>query len=54
MRHQFRISQLELLDEMEELELVLAHYAITWGVKVSGARTVDWGTWALRPSGAER
>ncbi|KAG8717008.1 carboxy methyl transferase for protein phosphatase 2A [Ceratobasidium sp. 395] len=26
-----RISRLEHLDEIEELELVLAHYAITWG-----------------------
>ncbi|KAG9124774.1 carboxy methyl transferase for protein phosphatase 2A, partial [Ceratobasidium sp. 392] len=26
-----RISRLEHLDEIEELELVLTHYAITWG-----------------------
>lgn len=25
-----RISQLEMLDEIEELDLVLSHYAITW------------------------
>ncbi|KAI0002228.1 S-adenosyl-L-methionine-dependent methyltransferase [Russula compacta] len=29
-----RLSRLELLDEVEELELVLDHYAISWGVKV--------------------
>ncbi|KAI0302330.1 S-adenosyl-L-methionine-dependent methyltransferase [Multifurca ochricompacta] len=29
-----RLSQLELLDEVEELELVLDHYAISWGLKV--------------------
>lgn len=28
-----RLSQLEMLDEVEELELVLDHYAICWGVK---------------------
>lgn len=28
-----RLSQLEMLDEVEELELVLDHYAISWGVK---------------------
>lgn len=44
-----RISQLEMLDEIEELELVLAHYAITWGVKLPAnsrdlkARWADWG-----------
>ena len=29
----YSISRIEMLDEVEELELVLAHYAITWGVK---------------------
>jgi len=28
-----RLSQLEMLDEVEELELMLDHYAISWGVK---------------------
>jgi [phosphatase 2A protein]-leucine-carboxy methyltransferase len=28
-----RIAQLEMLDEVEELELVLDHYAISWGLK---------------------
>lgn len=44
-------SQLEMLDEVEELNLVLQHYAITWGVKLpdiadgskSKATWVDWG-----------
>lgn len=30
------IAVLEMLDEVEELELVLDHYVIAWGVKVSG------------------
>ncbi|EJD40304.1 leucine carboxyl methyltransferase [Auricularia subglabra TFB-10046 SS5] len=30
-----RIAQLEMLDEIEELELVLAHYAVGWGLKAS-------------------
>lgn len=44
-----RVSQLELLDEVEELELVLGHYAVSWGVtgcerwglqeRVSGCQT---------------
>ena len=34
-----RVSQLELLDEVEELELVLSHYAVSWGV--TGA--AGWG-----------
>ncbi|KAH9006183.1 leucine carboxyl methyltransferase [Lactarius hatsudake] len=28
-----RLSRLEMLDEVEELELVLDHYAISWGVR---------------------
>ncbi|KAI9062410.1 leucine carboxyl methyltransferase [Trametes sanguinea] len=45
-----RISQLEMLDEIEELELVLAHYAITWGIKlppVAGALRARWQDWGL-------
>jgi len=34
-----RVSQLELLDEVEELELVLSHYAVSWGV----TRKMEWG-----------
>lgn len=46
-----RISSLEMLDEVEELNLVLEHYAITWGVKTSpSAATVSpWIEWGLRP-----
>lgn len=43
-----RISQLEMLDEIEELELVLAHYAITWGVRTSGAPSPTWAGWSLK------
>ena len=45
-----RLSQLEMLDEVEELELVLDHYAISWGVKFpegwareGGAGAGAWG-----------
>ncbi|KAI0767082.1 leucine carboxyl methyltransferase [Fomes fomentarius] len=44
-----RISRLEMLDEVEELELVLAHYAITWGARFPGnfdelkAKWTEWG-----------
>ena len=46
-----RISQLEMLDEIEELELVLAHYAITWGIKLPPDHSnlqADWTSWGLR------
>ncbi|KAI0061215.1 leucine carboxyl methyltransferase [Artomyces pyxidatus] len=45
-----RISRIEMLDEVEELELVLNHYAISWGVKipVSGTESADWSSWGLR------
>ncbi|KAI0696686.1 leucine carboxyl methyltransferase [Cerioporus squamosus] len=46
-----RISQLEMLDEIEELELVLAHYAITWGVKLPADSTelkAQWVNWGLK------
>ncbi|KAI1791222.1 leucine carboxyl methyltransferase [Ganoderma leucocontextum] len=46
-----RIFRLEMLDEIEELELVLAHYAITWGVKLppgGAASTVNWSDWGLK------
>ncbi|KAF9012542.1 S-adenosyl-L-methionine-dependent methyltransferase [Cyathus striatus] len=42
-----RISTLEMLDEVEELELVLQHYAVSWGLFLTdpGASAVwkDWG-----------
>jgi len=47
-----RISQLEMLDEIEELELVLQHYAVTWGVKLPApthtSRNADWPAWGLK------
>lgn len=44
-----RISSLEMLDEIEELELVLQHYAVTWGVKLphDGVKA-NWKDWGLK------
>ena len=40
-----------MLDEIEELQLVLEHYAITWGVKLpaqtSGLKA-SWESWSLQ------
>jgi [phosphatase 2A protein]-leucine-carboxy methyltransferase len=41
-----RVSQLELLDEVEELELVLGHYAISWGALVG--KELQWKEWGLK------
>lgn len=45
-----RLTTLEMLDEIEELDLVLEHYAITWGVYIppghseqTKTRWVEWG-----------
>lgn len=43
-----RISGLEMLDEVEELNLVLEHYAITSGVKISSLVS-PWSEWGLHP-----
>jgi [phosphatase 2A protein]-leucine-carboxy methyltransferase len=46
----FRVSRLEMLDEIEELELVLEHYALTWGVWVPDSDIKDktrWIKWSL-------
>ncbi|KAF9222489.1 leucine carboxyl methyltransferase [Gyrodon lividus] len=46
-----RISSLEMLDEVEELNLVLEHYAITWGAKTfmpSETSRSSWGQWGLK------
>ncbi|OBZ69837.1 Leucine carboxyl methyltransferase 1 [Grifola frondosa] len=51
-----RIAQLEMLDEIEELELVLEHYAITWGVKLgSGADGLkaSWSGWGMKQKNGE-
>lgn len=45
-----RISKLELLDEIEEWQLLAAHYCITWGWKTAddgershGSAFNEWG-----------
>ncbi|KAI9568877.1 S-adenosyl-L-methionine-dependent methyltransferase [Boletus coccyginus] len=45
-----RISHLELLDEVEELNLVLKHYAITWGARtfMPVNQSSPWGQWGLK------
>ena len=46
-----RIAKLELVDEYEELDLVLAHYALAWGVKMDKTSDPslqrDLGVWGL-------
>jgi len=43
-----RISKLELLDETEELDLVLDHYAISWGLFLGSPDLGEnWGNWGL-------
>ena len=46
------ISSLEMLDEVEELDLVLAHYAVTWGLKLPRDQQLDspskWIEWGLK------
>lgn len=42
-----------MLDEIEELELVLEHYGITWGLKTFGSiKRPDWLDWGLKPAPA--
>ncbi|KAF8584278.1 S-adenosyl-L-methionine-dependent methyltransferase [Ramaria rubella] len=43
-----RIAALELLDEIEELELVLDHYVISWAIKESPAGEITLKTWGLK------
>ncbi|RDB25119.1 Leucine carboxyl methyltransferase 1 [Hypsizygus marmoreus] len=46
-----RISTLEMLDEVEELDLVLEHYAVTWGLLLpnpDAAAQSQWGGWGLK------
>ena len=47
-----------MLDEIEELELVLAHYAVTWGVKLPSTASdlinrLGWEYWGLYASAGE-
>ncbi|GLB37712.1 putative leucine carboxyl methyltransferase [Lyophyllum shimeji] len=44
-----RLSTLEMLDEVEELDLVLEHYAVTWGLLLpANDEHAAWGGWGLR------
>jgi [phosphatase 2A protein]-leucine-carboxy methyltransferase len=42
-----------MLDELEELELVLQHYAVTWGVKLfctgGASPKAAWSDWGMKP-----
>ncbi|VDC02675.1 unnamed protein product [Peniophora sp. CBMAI 1063] len=48
-KEQVRISRLEMLDEVEELELVLQHYAISWGIKLTSnaSSAGSWEAWGI-------
>lgn len=35
-----RVAKIEQIDEVEELNLVLAHYAVTWGSLGGGEQAV--------------
>ena len=38
-----------MLDEVEELDLVLEHYAITWAYKTFGSGlSAAWADWSLK------
>ena len=41
-----------MLDEVEELDLVLAHYAVTWGLKLPSVQQPSipsqWVEWGLK------
>lgn len=38
-----------MLDETEELELVLAHYAISWGTLIPNPADKEvWSNWSLK------
>jgi [phosphatase 2A protein]-leucine-carboxy methyltransferase len=52
MYHRDSIAKLELVDEYEELELVLAHYALAWGAKVDDGDDLltSFTGWGLRPA----
>jgi len=46
-----RITKLEFLDELEELELVLDHYFISWGFKEATEFPLQ--NWGLKIKGPE-
>lgn len=44
-----RVSRLEMLDEVEELDLVLEHYAVSWGMLLPAQNVeTSWRDWGLR------
>lgn len=47
-----------MLDEIEELDLVLEHYAITWGVQIPLGHPEDtkkrWREWGLKQKAVSR
>lgn len=45
----YRIAGLEMLDEIEEMDLVLRHYAITWGL-LHRSPSIQWDSWGLKSS----
>jgi [phosphatase 2A protein]-leucine-carboxy methyltransferase len=46
-----RVSRLEMLDEVEELDLVLGHYAISWGILQLGNEWGrEWLEWGIKIS----
>ncbi|KAH6913985.1 leucine carboxyl methyltransferase [Coprinopsis sp. MPI-PUGE-AT-0042] len=51
-----RIAKLEFLDETEELDLVLDHYAISWGLYLASLNDdgTSWGDWGLKQKGGVR
>ncbi|KLO13678.1 leucine carboxyl methyltransferase [Schizopora paradoxa] len=56
------MSQVEMLDEVEELDLVLSHYAITWGIKIPEGEKFKsyreahspWMNWELHTIGSSK
>ncbi|TFK23147.1 leucine carboxyl methyltransferase [Coprinopsis marcescibilis] len=42
------IAKLEFLDETEELDLVLDHYAISWGLRLESDAVPIWGHWGMK------
>ena len=52
-----RIAKLEFLDETEELDLVLDHYAISWGLHLASLHDENvvglWGDWGLQHKSGE-
>jgi [phosphatase 2A protein]-leucine-carboxy methyltransferase len=53
LEHAPSIAKLEFLDETEELDLVLDHYAISWGLYLASLSDdgSSWGDWGLKQKG---